>query len=358
MKGKAMNRAAWQGLAGVVTVVMLAPGAFAPPPKRAPQAVDYVKDLLDDYYQGRERGRFFDAAGMDGELAKEEFAAAAGKPDSFVRPYDRWESAVVLDRSRDGRLNWPEAEEYRLSVQRRVLLMFDKDKDGRLTGEERDMANAYLAGRPRITVAPTTRPGALSASIPTRTPREMEEMAKADGSTTGLFSVDEYHASFEAFREQFNQRVLIDYDEDGDGQLDEKERKAMEEGYRHKAREWEDYWEIVRWDANMNGKLDPAERQVAEKYKAEYARQWEQRRAEWIQQWDADGDGKLSPEEEQAITAHWQRALQERRRQMDANDDGVLTGDEIRAYRKKMFDEIRLRREQADSRPAAGRPKD
>ena len=45
----------------------------------------------------------------------------------------------------NGKLNWGEAEKYRLGVQKRVLAQFDKDKDGKLTGDEREAAKAWLA---------------------------------------------------------------------------------------------------------------------------------------------------------------------------------------------------------------------
>ena len=138
---------------------VLAQPATTAPAARTATSIDHVKNLIDLYFQGYERNRFFAVAGVDGELSKQEFADAAGKPRSFVRSYDRWTSAVAFDRKRDGRLNWVEAEQYRLAIRKEVLALFDRNKDGRLTGPERQAANAYLAagmGRPKI--AELTRP--------------------------------------------------------------------------------------------------------------------------------------------------------------------------------------------------------
>ena len=52
---------------------------------------------------------------------------------------------IAHDLDKDGQLNWPEAEKYRLGVRELILARFDKNKDRKLTGEERVAANAMLA---------------------------------------------------------------------------------------------------------------------------------------------------------------------------------------------------------------------
>ncbi len=188
------------GLALIVAAcgALIATDARAAPPADQKQ-VDYVQDLIDRYFQGRERVRFYAAAGVDGELTKEEFTAAAGEANSFVRSYDRWPAVMVFDRDRDGRLDWVEAEQYRLALRTRVLVLFDRDRNGRLTGPERTAANAYLAASAgRRTGAATTTvespapdasaPDAGSAvSLPEPDPADQSISEEATGAATYIF---------------------------------------------------------------------------------------------------------------------------------------------------------------------------
>ena len=149
----AIRRFRLVGLAvfGVAQLALAGTGASASPPA-AKQKADHVRNLLQAYFQGRERSLFFATAGLDGEISKAEFTSAAGKANSFVRPYDRWAAAMAFDSDRNGRLGWVEAERYRLSMRKRVLALYDKDGDGRLKGPERKAASANLAAgtrRPR-----------------------------------------------------------------------------------------------------------------------------------------------------------------------------------------------------------------
>ncbi|MBE3123786.1 MAG: hypothetical protein IMZ65_03195, partial [Planctomycetes bacterium] len=297
---------------------------------------DLVRDLFDDFSEGEERARFFEAAGIDGELSQEEFKAAAGQRRSFVRPCDRWELAAAYNRPRTGRLTWQQALEYRRSVQKRVLALFDRDKDGKLAGAERDLANAYLNGR-SYRLSASSLPAAEAATQP-------GEGGVADPAAGQPFTWEDCHASYEALRDEFNRRSLIDFDQDHDGQLDDEERRAMADEYLHQEKLWKDYWDVVRWDADRNGQLDANE--VAAKDAEEELRRHEVRQqfANWFNQADLDGDGIISPAEDYALNPRWHDANAARRRQNDLDGDGQLTGDEIRAARTVIFEEIRQNR--------------
>ncbi|KKM71307.1 hypothetical protein LCGC14_1431990, partial [marine sediment metagenome] len=205
-----------------------APTATAPAAK---VKIDHVKDLIDDYLQGRERELFFAAAGVDGELTKTEFATAGKKQKTFVRSYDRWEVAVVHDADKSVKLSWPEAEKYRLAVKKRVLRLFDKNKDGKLLGAERDQANAYLARGLR---GMSGRLGSL--------------MSRGGG--------------------MFGQGLTRQYDTNKDGKLDDSERAAMQEGLRKRAEQYRRNWELRRYDTNKDGKLDEKEIAARDKVQA------------------------------------------------------------------------------------------
>ncbi len=123
------------------------PGGPDKPPggeKPADPPVDYVAELIEKYHQGTERDRFFRAAGVDGEIDREEWADDAKRTDGFVRGCDDWSAALTHDQDGNGRLNWAEAEGYRLSMRKRLLVQFDGDSDGKLAGPERQAANEFL----------------------------------------------------------------------------------------------------------------------------------------------------------------------------------------------------------------------
>ena len=118
------------------------PGETAKPEARP--AKDYVKTAVNDYDPGAERNGFFEIAGVDGELSKDEFEAAVKEEKGCLRKYDRWSNAVVHDLDKNGKLNWGEVRKYQEGVKATVLGRFDKDKDGKLARDEASAANAYL----------------------------------------------------------------------------------------------------------------------------------------------------------------------------------------------------------------------
>ncbi|HUS91106.1 MAG TPA: hypothetical protein VM695_04610 [Phycisphaerae bacterium] len=115
------------------------------PDKAAKPVEDLAKGPVDPYESVQERSRFFKVAGVDNELDKKEFEAARGKPDSFVRSFDRWEGLLPYDKNSNATIDWFEAEAYRKAVRERVLKAFDANKDGKLAEDEREKVNRLLA---------------------------------------------------------------------------------------------------------------------------------------------------------------------------------------------------------------------
>ena len=344
-----------------------ATGASVPPRPAAtrpaapkPSAVDYVADLFELYYQGRERGRFFAAAGVDGEMTKAEFQAAGGKAGSFVRPYDRWVAVAVFDRDHNGRLDWVEAVLYRLAIRTRVLTLFDKDADGRLFGAEREAANAYLAARApkarKARKAPPSKgpapaavrpklPGVMGPPGPVPTDpaaaawrRRWEQLqARHDADKDGSLTDAERTRLHEGLRAEYRRSIVKKFDRNRDGKLDEAEGRALDADQAARTDKWRRRMELMEWDANRNARLDPAERDKRDRHLAELRRRAQDRRGEWVRRWDGDGDGKLSGAELAAATAGISERVARQRREMDTDGDGRITAKEIRAYRKKLF---------------------
>ena len=286
--------------AAAVAMCLASSGPAGPVTTRA---ADHVKGLFDDYLQGAERARFFVAAGVDGELSKQEFTAARGRDESFVRSFDRWEAAVAHDKDSSGRLSWPEAERYRLAFRKRILAEFDSDKDGKLTGAERDAANRRLSGRRRPAPGKaTSRPRVASTDGP--------------GRPAG---------------------VVKQYDKDGDGELSHAERKEMIAAIRKRVEQYRRRWQIRRYDTNKDGRLDEAERAAMAKAQAEaqarvaeYLRKRRKEMNEGIRRDEAASAAMEKARAEQK--ARWDKT----RREMDADKDGKVSARERREYWKRV----------------------
>jgi Ca2+-binding EF-hand superfamily protein len=353
-------------------VVLLAGAAMAQAPKpttrpgpKTTATIDYVSDLIDMYFQGAERDRFFTAAGVDGQLTQEEFVAAGGKAKSFVRPYDRWQAAAVFDGDHSGRLNWVEAEQYRLAVRARVMLLFDKDKDGRLRGPEREAANLYLAtgmGRARLAQAgpqrllappkpPGARPDAAVWAGPEADPaasappwwrdRWRKVVARFDRDRDGKLAGEERLRMQRSLRWHQRRRLMMRFDKDNNGRLDADESAAVELAESKEAQALRQQWELAEWDSDGSGKLEPPEQAAMEANLADRRRIARQRHELWVKRWDRNGDARVSAAERAAAIEGMRRRVARQRREMDTNGDGKITADEIRAYRKKLFNRPR-----------------
>ncbi len=85
------------------------------------------------------------------------------------------------------------------------------------------------------------------------------------------------------------QERMQQFDQDGDGQLNDEERQALRAA--HKAKVLENH------DADGDGELNEAERQAFR----------EARRAKLIDRFDADGDGELNERERQNARETWNK---------------------------------------------------
>lgn len=114
-----------------------------------------------------ERTKFYAAAGPDSELDAKEFAAARGKAGRFIRKSDKWTALIKFDADGSKTIDWFEADAYRRSLGKRMhpkittidgreiltfrdnthiiwarlMQKYDKNRDGKLTGNERKAAD-------------------------------------------------------------------------------------------------------------------------------------------------------------------------------------------------------------------------
>jgi len=157
----------------------------------------------------------------------------------------------------------PNREDFR----KRLLEKYDKDKDGKLSEEERAAARKDFQARRG------ERPGGERGSRPLP-----EFLKKYDTDKDGKLSEEERAAARKARMAE----ILKKYDKDGDGKLNEEERAAARKDFQ----------------ARRGGQRPGGER-------------GSRPLPEFLKKFDKDGDGKLSEEER----AEARKSLGERRRQ-------------------------------------------
>lgn len=152
-------------------------------------------------------------------------------------------------------------------------------------------------------------------------------------------------------------QVLADYDADGDGKLNEVERKALRDdlgkvGERPKfARlgwRFRHYgFRVVRWAFDENGDRELSAEERAAMVDALEAR-CERIKTRLLNKFDTDKDGKLSESERQAIRDDVRAALRKKFQDLlakyDANHSGVLEPRERLQIREDILKQLRARR--------------
>ena len=319
---------------------LLHAGPATQPAETAPKRPDYVRGLIDEYFQGGERDRFFASAGVDGEITQEEFHATPPAGAPFAQPYDHWTVVAAFDRDGNGKLNWVEAESYRLALQMQVMKLFDTNRDRKLSGAEREAANAHLAAKVRLlrpASGPAAPPPAPAASTwPQQWPQVRDEQ---DGDRDGALSDQEHERLVARIRAERRQAQLRTYDADRNGKLDAEEQAAAELELRKEGQQWRQQWELSLWDANGDGELSGPERIAMNEHLRRERERAQQRHAEWVRRWDRNADGRLSAAELTEANRLMQETADRRRKEMDADNDGKLTAEEIRAWRDRLFEQ-------------------
>jgi Ca2+-binding EF-hand superfamily protein len=338
---------------------------LAPLPLLA-DVIDAVKDAVDPFNPGAERGRFLVAAGVDSEMDEAEFKANAAAADPFVRKFDSWAAMKAFDRNGNGTIDWFEAESYRKALREATVKVYDKNHDGQLDEAERAAAASDLAAGK----APRIAAGGGGSDW--------------DKNGNGRVDPDEVEAYSKAQQQRYAQwqaEYTKRWDKDGDGKVSAEEAAAAQKA---QMQEWRDanpqqaafhdlYFDLLKkkreeqtkkYDLNGNGRLDADEwkalsddRMKAWKERdpqghANWVKQQEQMQASWrkqqeeqLKKYDANGNGKLDPDEWRAVgedqNRQWKQQQADQLKKYDANGDGKLDADEWKAIGEDRMNEWR-----------------
>jgi Ca2+-binding EF-hand superfamily protein len=115
---------------------------------------------------------------------------------------------------------------------------------------------------------------------------------------------------------EMRQKILEQFDKDGDGKLNEDERKAAREAAKARMQDRKGAF-IEKWDTDGDGELNEEERAAVKEA-------MEAKRKEFLDKYDEDGDGKLSEEERKA-------AHKDILDKYDEDGDGKLSPEERKA---------------------------
>jgi len=108
-------------------------------------ATDTLTNVVDPLDTAGQKLTFLKTSGKTGELDAKTFEADRKAGGGLVMAFEKWETAVLFDKNKNGTLDWFEFDAYRQAMRKAVLAACDKNKDNKLTGDERTDALKRLA---------------------------------------------------------------------------------------------------------------------------------------------------------------------------------------------------------------------
>jgi len=113
-------------------------------PKADAPKSDALTNAVDPYDVADQKTKFITLAGKTGELDAKTFDADRKAGNNLLMPFEKWETAILFDKDKNGTLDWFEFEAYRQAMRKAVLAACDKNNDKTLTGDERTAALKLL----------------------------------------------------------------------------------------------------------------------------------------------------------------------------------------------------------------------
>lgn len=227
---------------------------------------DLITGAIDPYDAAAEKTKFFRAAGASGELDELKFKADAARKDGFVRKFDNWDAMLALDNDGSKTLDWFEADAYRRAIRKRVLDGFDTKRTGKLTGVERQAANAALAsGRFTALAKAPASPGGAATSAPVNASKLLASLAADDHSK---LSPEDLQAAMKALRDAEEKSLLQKYGKEGETKLTKEEWAQVMKDRQKPWRELTNDMKVILFDTEENGVLDEEHEKQAKEFQA------------------------------------------------------------------------------------------
>ena len=344
-----------------ICVPVWAQSATSRPSERRAIVEKLAKWIAAPYNPSVERGKFFKAAGVDGELDRKEFDADRGRDGLFLHEGDRWEAMLPYDKNTNLSFDWFETDAYRRDLRERLLTTFDADKDGKLTGEELQKAARSLASGRATGTAGRGRGGRRDRGGRGRRGGgrrwrrggafEANMLKQYDADGDGTLSEEERREMFREMQNQRRQRRLDRFDTDGDGKLSDEERAAIRNRRGGRWREMRRKWELRDFDANSDGEIDETERKAIRAFGQKFMGLGKEVDRRFN---DLDGNGEVTREERRQAQQQWRKVVWKGMvrfsKYLDTNGDGKMDPDEMRTFGERTrgavigwLDEYRLK---------------
>jgi len=211
-------------LMGVCFASLAAVMAFSVLADDAAVKADALTNTVDPYNVADQKTKFTKLSGNTGELDAKTFDADRKAGGNLVMPFEKWETAAAFDKNKNSTLDWFEFDAYRQAMRKAVLAACDKNKDGKLTGDERAIALKLLAeGKLEIKPEPE-RPVAMP---PMAGP--FGGGAPAAGGGPDRNAIEQMHLDFRTRMDEINGRIatLNKRMETEKGTLSAEERQAL-----------------------------------------------------------------------------------------------------------------------------------
>lgn len=220
---------------------------------------------------------------------------------------------------------------------------FDTDGDGLVSATEREAAGEKRNGKRPPKKGEKKGPPPRGAKDEERHEHMLERF---DEDGDGELSEKEREAAKESLLskwgdrgERKRQHLLEKYDADGDGELSDEERAKARKSFEKRRLLTNEYLKKAKekfmadFDSDLDGEFNAEEMQEAKK---RFSEKSQELRNELVTKYDKDGDGKLSEKERGDAHAAEKHELLER---FDVNGDGDLSGEERRAAFDAMLED-------------------
>jgi len=252
-----------------------------------PAKADALTNAVDPYDMPDQKIKFFKAVGNTNELDEKKFLADQKAGGNLIQPFEKWATVVLFDKNKNGSLDWFEFDAYRQAMRKAVLAACDKNKDGKLTGDERTTALKLLTESKLVIKPEPERPVSLPPMF-----MPFGGGVPASAIDTDSKTSEQLRADFHKRLNETNARMKELIKQAEDPKLSDEEREDLRKAVKEVAKE--NAQAVIDFEKEI-GMLDHA---------AERERAWKGLTTSMqdflLRNLDPDGDGTLDDAKRQA----------------------------------------------------------